>query len=63
MHEIVNKFLLARDKLMTEMHLRQPQFTYSTCGPFTKNKGKLQKIKETGDSQYIYQSGLVKACF
>ena len=48
---------------MTEMHLRQPQFTYSTCGPFTKNKGKLQKIKETGDSQYIYQSGLVKACF
>ena len=38
MNEIVNKFLLAGDKFMPEMHLRQPRFTYSTCGPFTKNK-------------------------
>ena len=38
MNEIVNKFLLACDKFMPEMHLRQPQFVYSACGPFTKNK-------------------------
>ena len=38
MNEIVNKFLLAGDKFMPEMHLRQPQFVYSACGPFTKNK-------------------------
>ena len=45
------------------MHLRQPGFTYSACGTLTKNKEKLQKVKETGDSQYIYQSELDKACF
>ena len=38
MKEIVNKFLLTGDKFMPEMHLKQPGFTYSTCGPFTKNK-------------------------
>ena len=38
MNEIVNKFLLAGEKSMLEMHLRQPRFTYSACGPFTKNK-------------------------
>ena len=38
MNEIVNRFLLAGDKFMPEMHLRQPQFVYSTCEPFTKNK-------------------------
>ena len=45
MNEIVNKFLLARDKVMPEMHLR-PGFTYSACGPFTKNKGIIQKFKK-----------------
>ena len=48
---------------MPEMHLRQPGFTYSACGPFTKNKERIQKFKETGDSQYIYQNELDKACF
>ena len=43
MNEIVNKFLLVGDKLMPEMHLRQPAFTYSACGPFTKNKERIQK--------------------
>ena len=38
MNEIVNKFLLAGDKYMPEMHLRQLQFVYSACVPFTKNK-------------------------
>ena len=45
------------------MHLRQPQFTYSTCGPFTKHKQRIQKFKETGDINYIYKNELGKACF
>ena len=44
MNEIINKFLLAGDKFMPEMHLRQPGFTYSACGPFTKNKERIQKL-------------------
>ena len=47
---------------MSEMHIRQLRFTYGACGPFTKNK-EIQKFKETGDSQYIYQKELDKACF
>ena len=43
MNEIVNTFLLAGDKLMPEMHLKQLGFTYSTCGPFTKNKKGIQR--------------------
>ena len=49
MNEIVNQFLLAGDKFMPEMYLRQPRFTYSACGPFIKNKERKQKFKETGD--------------
>ena len=60
MNEIVNKFLLAGDKLMPEMHLKQTGFTYSTCGPFTKNKERTQKL---GDTNYIYKNELDKACF
>ena len=48
---------------MPEMHLRQPGFTYSTCGPYTKNKERIQKFKETGDSWHIYQNELNKAYF
>ena len=57
------KFLLAGDKFMPEMHLKQPGFTYSPCGPFTKNKERIQKFKETGDTDYIYKNELNKACF
>ena len=63
MNEIVNKFLLARDKFMPEMHLKQPGFTYSACGPFTKNKERIQKFNETGDTSYIYKNELDNACF
>ena len=63
MNEIVNKFLLADDKFMPEMHLRQPGFTYSACGPFMKIKERIQKFKETGDTNYIYKNELDKACF
>ena len=48
---------------MPEMYLREPRFTYSTCGPFIKNKERIQKPKETGNSRYIYQNELDKACF
>ena len=51
MIEIVNNFLLAGDKFMTEMHLKQPGFTYSTCVPFSKNKERIQKFKETRDTK------------
>ena len=63
MNKIVNKFLFAGDKFMPEMHLKQPEFTYSACGPFTKNKEQIQKFKETGDTSYIYKNELDKACF
>ena len=63
MNEIVNEFLLAGDKVIPEMHLRHPGFTYSACGPFTKNKERIQKFKETGDSQCIYQNELDKVWF
>ena len=63
MKEIVNKFLLAGDKFMSEMHLKQPGFTYNACEPFTKKKEKIQNFKETGDSKYIYKNELDKACF
>ena len=48
---------------MPEMHLRQPGFTYSACEPFTKNKDRIQKIKETGHKNYIYKNELDKVCF
>ena len=63
MNNIINKFLLAGDKFMPEMHLQQLQFTYSACGPFTKHEQRIQKFKETGDTNYIYKNELVKACF
>ena len=63
MNEIVHKFLLAGDKFMPEIHLKQPGFTYSPCGPFTKNQERIQKFKITGDTSYIYKNELDKSCF
>ena len=63
MNEIVNKFLFAGDKFMSEMHLRQPGFIYSACGPSTKHKQRIQKFMQTGDRHYIYRNELDKACF
>ena len=56
MNEMVNKFLLVGHKFMPEMHLKQPWFAYSACGPFTKNKERIQKSKKTGDTNYIYKN-------
>ena len=63
MNNVINKFLLAGDKFMPEIHLRQPKFTYSACGLFTKHEQRIQKFKETGDTNYIYKNELDKACF
>ena len=63
MNETVNKFLLAGDKFMPEMHLKQPGFTYSACGPFTRNKKRIEKFMQTGNTDFIYRNGLDKACF
>ena len=63
MSKTVNTFLVVGDKIMPKIHLRQPGFAYSACGPFTQNKERMQKFKEKGDSQYIYQNELDKAYF
>ena len=60
MNEIVHNFLLAGDKFMSEMHLKQLGFTYSACWPFTKNKERIKKFNETGDTSYIYKNELDK---
>ena len=63
MNEIINKILLAGDESMSEMHIKQPGFTYSACGPSTKKKERIQQFKETGNTNYIYKNGLDNACF
>ena len=63
MNEIINKVLLVGDKFMPEMHLREPGFTYSACGPFTKNKERIEKFMRTGNTDFIYKNELDKACF
>ena len=63
MNNVINKFLLAGDKFMPEMHLRQPRFVYSACGPFTRHKERIKEFKRTGDTRYIYRNELDKACF
>ena len=63
MNDIINKFLLTGDKFMPEMHLRQPGFVYSACGPFTKHKERTNKFMKASDTRYIYRNDLGKACF
>ena len=63
MNEIVNKFSLVADKFMPEMHLKQPGFTYNACVPFTKNKERIEKFMQTGNTDFVYKNELVKACF
>ena len=62
MNETVNKFFLEREKFIPEIHLKQPGFTYSACGLFTKNKERIQKNFQTGNTGYIYKNNLDKAC-
>ena len=63
MNENVNKFFLVGGKFMPEMHLKQPGFTYSACSPFTKNKERIGKFMQTGNTDFIYKNEVHKACF
>ena len=63
MDNLINKFLLAGDKRLPEMHLRQPQVVYSACGPFARHKERIKKFNQTGDTRYTYRNDLDKACF
>ena len=63
MNNVINTFLLAGDKFMPEMHLRQPRLVYSASGPFTRHKERIKEFKRTGDTRYIYRNELDKACF
>ena len=60
--KFVNKFLLVGDKLMPEIHLKQPGFTYSDCGPFTENKKRIEKFMAAGNTDFIYKNQVDKAC-
>ena len=59
----MNKLLLAGDKFMPRMHLKQPGFTYSACGPVTRNKERTEKFMQTGNTDFIYKNELDKTCF
>ena len=63
MNKIVKKFLLAGDKFMPEIHLKQQGFTYSACGSFTKNKERIQAFIEAGDTKYNTKMNLIKLVF
>ena len=63
MNEIVNKFLLAGDNFISEMHLKQPGFTYSACGPFTKNKERIQKFKKQEIQAIFTKMSLIRLVF
>ena len=59
----MNEFLLVGDKFMPEMHLKQRGFTYSACGSFTRNKGRIEKFMQTRNTDFIYKNELDQACF
>ena len=63
MNQIVNKFVLVGDKFMPEMHLKQPGFTYSVCGLFTRSKERIEKFMQTKNTDFIYRNELDKTCF
>ena len=63
MNKIINKFLLTGDKFIPELHLKQPELTYSACAPFTKHRERIQKFRETGNLKHLYRKELDKASF
>ena len=63
MNEIVNKFLVVGDKFMPELYLKQPGFTYSAYGPFTRSKERIERFMQTGNTEFIYRNELDKVCF
>ena len=63
MNKILNKFLPAGNKFVPEMHLKQPGFTYIACGPFTRNKERIEKFMQLKNTDFIYRNKPNKACF
>ena len=63
MNKIINKFLLAVEKFVPELRLKQPRFTYSGCGAFTKDRERIQKFRETGNLKHLRRNELDKALF
>ena len=63
LNEIVDKYLVAGDTFMPEMHLKQPGFTYSACGSFSKNKERIEKLMQTGNTDFIYRNELDEVGF
>ena len=63
MNEILNKCLLAGEKFMPGLHLKQPRFIYSACCPFTKSKERIEKFMQTGNTGFIYKNDFDEACF
>ena len=63
MNEIASRFLLAGDKFLPEMYLKQPGFIYSACRPLTKNKERIQKFNETGDRVIFTKTNLIRLVF
>ena len=62
MNKIINKVLLTEDKFILQLHLKQPVFTYSSCGLFIKHCERIQKFRETGNLKHLYRNKLNKAC-
>ena len=63
MNKTINNFFLTKDKCMPEFHLKQPGFTCTACGPFTKHRERIKKLRETDNLKYLYRNELGKACF
>ena len=63
MNNVINKFLLAGDKFMPEMHLRQPQFVYSACGAFTRHKERIKKLNNLVIRVIFIEMNLIKLAF
>ena len=63
MNKIINKFLLTGGKFMPELHLKLPEFIYSSCEPFTKHHERIQKFRETSNLKHLYRNELDKASF
>ena len=63
MNEVVNKFLLAGDKFMPEMHLKQPGVTYSAYGPFNKIKNEFKNLKKQEIQAIFTKMNLIRPAF
>ena len=63
MNRVINKFLLTGDKLLPELHSKEPGVTYNACGRFTKHLERIQKFRKTGNLKHLYRNELDKACF